>query len=189
MPSKGSISGRTSSITAAFFQAITPVVIPTEKEVEEALEILGMTRGKCVCSYCGDTRTEWDHFRPIVIGREPTGFITEIANLVPSCGKCNQSKGNSHWRDWMLGQAKKSPKSRNIVDLNERVFSLERFESWRKPIKVEYASIFGKDQWDAYLALLSQSVEHLREAQITAKLLFGVASNAIDKSNHSALRE
>lgn len=45
LPSRGSISGRTSSITAAFFQAITPVIEPSEEEVDEALAILGMARG------------------------------------------------------------------------------------------------------------------------------------------------
>ena len=38
----------------------------------------------------------------------------------PACGKCNQSKGNTDWRSWMLGEAKLSPKSRGIADLNER---------------------------------------------------------------------
>ena len=42
-----------------------------------------------------------DHLRPLVKDKEPTGYISEIHNLVPSCGKCNQSKGNKEWKAWM----------------------------------------------------------------------------------------
>ena len=42
LPSRGRVDGRTSSITAAFFQAITPVIPPSDEEVEEALSVLGM---------------------------------------------------------------------------------------------------------------------------------------------------
>jgi hypothetical protein len=132
-PTRGQIAGRTSSITAAFFQAITPVRVPSDAEVDEVLAVLGMSPGNCRCAYCGDARTEWDHFRPIVKERQPTGYITEIANLVPSCGKCNQSKGNKNWKEWMLSQAKRSPKQRQIPDLPARVARLEAFEKWREP--------------------------------------------------------
>jgi hypothetical protein len=71
LPSKGRVDGRASSITAAFFQAITPVIPPSDVEVEEALVVLGMAPGNCRCAYCGDPRTEWDHFRAIVKGRQP----------------------------------------------------------------------------------------------------------------------
>ena len=73
LPSRGRVDGRTSSITAAFFQAITPVIPPSNAEVEEALGVLGMASGSCHCAYCGDPRTEWDHFRPIVKGRQHHG--------------------------------------------------------------------------------------------------------------------
>ena len=61
------------------------------------------------CSYCRDAASEWDHFRPLVKDKQPTGYITEIHNLVPACGKCNQSKGNKDWKTWMLGDAELSP--------------------------------------------------------------------------------
>src|SRR5580692_1306156 len=112
LPSRGSISGRSSSITNAFFNAVIPVIEPTNEETLEVLEILGMGPSDIRCAYCGDKYTEWDHFRPIITDQKPTGYITEIANLVPSCGKCNQSKGKLNWKEWMNGPAKLSPKSR-----------------------------------------------------------------------------
>lgn len=170
-PSIGSIAGRTSSITAAFFQAITPVVPPTEAEVDEVLAILGMVRGACRCAYCGDARTEWDHLRPIVVDRRPTGYISEIANLVPACGKCNQSKGNSDWKSWMLGTAKLSPKRRGVPELECRVARLEAFASWRKPICIDYTLWLGEARWHEYLERLEVVVAHLNGAQVLAKAL------------------
>lgn len=170
-PSRGRIDGRTSSITAAFFQAITPIVSPSDSEVEEALAVLGMNTGSCCCAYCGDTRTEWDHFRPIVKDRKPTGYITEIANLVPACGKCNQSKGNKDWREWMLSTAARSPKIRGISDLENRVLRLEAYANWRKPIRIDYAAVVGPERWSRYLDLLNAAVLHLSEAQKVASEL------------------
>lgn len=165
LPSRGRVDGRTSSITAAFFQAITPVIPPSNAEVVEALAVLGMASGSCRCAYCGDPRTEWDHFRPIVKGRQPTGYITEIANLVPACGKCNQSKGNKNWKEWMLGEAARSPKRRGVVDLEERVKRLEAYEIWREPVCIDYPSIVGAERWSQYRNLLDAAVAHLSEAQ------------------------
>lgn len=174
LPSRGRIDGRISSITAAFFQAITPVVLPSENDVEEALSVLRMVRGNCCCAYCGDPRTEWDHFRPIVKDRQPTGFITEIANLVPACGKCNQSKGNKNWKDWMLGPAARSPKSRSVPDLEARVVRLEAYERWRTPTRINYAVVIGPERWSQYQNLLNAATGHLAEAQKVASELLAI---------------
>lgn len=186
LPSRGRVDGRTSSITAAFFQAITPVIPPSDKEVEEALGVLGMASGRCVCAYCGDPRTEWDHFRPIVKGRQPTGFITEIANLVPACGKCNQSKGNKNWKEWILSTAARSPKQRRISDLAARVTKLEAYESWRKPVCIDYATIVGPERWSQYRVLLDTAVAHLSEAQKVALELQAIINAGLaDQDTHS----
>lgn len=181
LPSKGSVDGRTSSITAAFFQAITPVVLPSDSEVEESLSVLGMTKGNCRCAYCGDPCTEWDHFRPIVKGRQPTGYITEIANLVPACGKCNQSKGNKNWKEWMLSAAARSPKKRGISDLEQRVARLEAYERWRKPVCNDYAAIVGPERWSQYQGLLNTAVAHLSEAQKVASELLAIITTELAK--------
>lgn len=53
------------------------------------------------CVYCGDKATHLDHLYPLVDDKNPTGFASEPANLVPCCGKCNQSKGSKLWDDYM----------------------------------------------------------------------------------------
>lgn len=147
MPKPMKITGRSSSITNAFINSIIPVITPTEKQVKEALSILGMINNDFQCAYCGDTATEWDHLRPLVINKKPTGYISEIHNLVPACGKCNQSKGNKNWKTWMLSNAVLSPKTRGIKDINKRIKYLEKYEQWKKPTKMDFELIVGKKQW------------------------------------------
>ncbi len=175
------ITGRSSSITNAFINAIIPVVVPTAEEELEALRILGMDPEDIRCSYCGDKSTEWDHLRPIISNQEPTGYITEIVNLVPSCGKCNQSKGKSHWRMWMESSARLSPKTRNVPDLSARMARLEMYENWRKPTMIDFASLVGPEMWERHrknwrdvLAMLKTSQELAAEIrEIIAKSRVG----------------
>jgi len=167
-PSRGSIAGRSSSITAAFFQAIIPVIAPSDQDVDEALQVLGMSSEHCVCAYCGDTKTEWDHFRPIVEKQLPTGYITEIQNLVPACGKCNQSKGNKHWRTWMLGSAPRAPFARSIPDLNTKVDRLAAYEGWRPPTRLDIPAIVGSEAWQSHLKRWKGALAALAEAQTHA---------------------
>ena len=159
------VTGRSSSITNAFFNAIIPVVEPTEAEELEALGILGIEPNDIRCAYCGDKATEWDHFRPIISHQEPTGFITEIANLVPSCGKCNQSKGKSYWRTWMEGNAKLSPKSRGVPDLDDRIARLQAYEQWRQPRKIDFAAVVGPDLWQRHRENWRSVLDLLKKSQ------------------------
>jgi len=177
---KGRISGRASSITAAFFQAITPTIVPTDEDVEQAISVLGMETGGCCCAYCGDPKTEWDHFRPTVLKRQPTGYITEIANLVPACGKCNQSKGNKHWKAWMLGTAIRSPAYRRVPNLEVKVARLEAFEHWREPIRVNYAELLGQERWSLYLQHLETAIAHLSDAQKIASEFLAKTTESVD---------
>lgn len=167
MPKPVRIMGRSSSITNSFINGIIPVVPPSEAEVREALEVLGMLEGIC-CAYCGGESTEWDHLRPLVEKQRPTGYISEIHNLVPACGKCNQSKGNKHWRSWMHSEAPRAPKTRGITDIDVRTARLERFEQWGEPTQIDFAATVGPDLWDAHWAHHSRILELMRKADADA---------------------
>lgn len=149
LPKAVTILGRSSSVTNSFVNSIIPVLIPTTEEIKRALSILGMSDA-VACSYCGDPWTEWDHLRPIVIDQQPTGYVHEIHNLVPACGKCNQSKGNKPWREWMFGDAAKSPKTRGIPDIEQRAARLQAYEEWQAPTKLDLAQIVGAEEWRDY---------------------------------------
>jgi len=43
-----------------------------------------------------------DHYFPLMTNKLPTGYITELSNLIPCCGSCNSSKGGKHWKSWYL---------------------------------------------------------------------------------------
>ncbi len=168
MPSVQTMVSRKSSITNAFVNAVIPVIPPSLEEIEHALEILGMQHDDVRCVYCGDRSTEWDHLRPLVLNRRPTGYVSEIANLVPACGKCNQSKGNKPWREWMLSSARLSPTGRQLADVAERVARLARFEQWRAPMQVNFAAIVGQDAWDHYWSLCERVIDELKQCQAVA---------------------
>ena len=178
MPKPMKITGRSSSITNAFINAIIPVVQPTEENIREALEILGMTQETFQCSYCGDTATEWDHLRPLVKDKKPTGYISEIHNLVPACGKCNQSKGNKEWKTWMQSKAALSPAARGIKDIPERIQRLEAYENWCKPTCMDFASIAGEDIWQQHWQNWERVQEIMRESQNLAEKINGKVANA-----------
>lgn len=168
MPSVQTMVSRKSSITNAFVNAIIPVIQPTIEEIDRALTILGMGPSDVRCIYCGEKSTEWDHLRPLVHKRRPTGYVSEITNLVPACGKCNQSKGNKPWREWMLSKAKWSPTGRAIADIIERIARLEAYEGWRPPLRVDFEAIVGNEAWEAYWSMCEAVNGEMRRCQEVA---------------------
>lgn len=185
MPSVQTMVSRKSSITNAFVNAVIPVLPPGQDEIREALAILKLRPDDVRCAYCGDKATEWDHLRPLVLKRRPTGFISEIANLVPACGKCNQSKGNKPWREWMLSKAKLSPTGRGVEGVEERVARLEQYERWKPPTHVDFATILGSHEWEEYWSLCEAVNDELKKAQEVADLLRVRILEAIQRqTNH-----
>ena len=168
MPTPMKITGRSSSITNSFINSIIPVIMPTEEQVHKSLEILGMDKETFECSYCGATASEWDHLRPLVVNKQPTGYISEIHNLVPACGKCNQSKGNKPWSKWMISDAKLSPKSRKVNDLEQRMLRLKAYEQWGQPTIVDFEAIIGKEKWQQHWANWEKIQSIMRHSQILA---------------------
>jgi hypothetical protein len=180
MPSVQTMVSRKSSITNAFVNAIIPVKVPTIDEIDTALSLLEMEPHDVRCAYCGDASTEWDHLRPLVLNRRPTGFISEIANLVPACGKCNQSKGNKPWREWMISAAPRSPTGRKIADTDQRIARIESYERWKKPTKVDFESILGSQAWKEYWALYDAVVADLAKCQVVANSLRDIIAATVD---------
>jgi hypothetical protein len=165
------ITSRSSSITNCFVQAIIPSIEPTSEEVAEALSVLGMSIEKISCVYCGSRTTDWDHLRPLVRGKRPTGYITEIRNLVPACGPCNQSKGGSDWEAWMNGKARGSPKTRGISDLQSRIEKLRAFEVWGAVQPLSLGKLANEKLWNSHWAHLDSIINEMRTAQAHAELL------------------
>jgi hypothetical protein len=171
MPAVQTMMSRKSSITNAFVCALIPVIEPTAAEIAEALTVLGMTVDDVRCAYCGDVASEWDHLRPLVVGRRPTGYISEIANLVPSCGKCNQSKGNKNWETWMLSDAPRAPAKRAVADLHQRIERLRAYERWRPVHPIDFETMVGPENYAEYWTRLDRAIDYMRECQTFATTL------------------
>jgi hypothetical protein len=159
MPNAVTVMGRSSSITNSFVNGVIPVIKPSEEEIDTAITILEENPEDMKCIYCGDAKTEWDHLFPLIKDKEPTGYISEIRNLVPACGKCNQSKGNSDWKEWMNGDAKQSPKTRKISDLDHRIELIEKYIEWGTPKIYDFSKIVGTElwqkHWDNYKSIIN----------------------------------
>ena len=177
MPTPMKITGRSSSITNAFINSIIPVLPPTSDQVKEALDILGLTLESFQCAYCGGVASEWDHLRPLVKNQKPTGYISEIQNLVPSCGKCNQSKGNKEWRAWMASTAELSPATRGISNVAERIKRLEAYEAWGVPTRMDFERVLGPELWTKHWHNWERVLSLMRESQeLAAQLNLKVAA-------------
>ena len=60
------------------------------------------------CVYCGKKADELDHLFPLINNQQPSGYCTELANLVPCCRKCNGSKSSKTWWEYMCNDKSKS---------------------------------------------------------------------------------
>ena len=166
MPRPMKITGRSSSITYAFANAIIPAIQPTAAEIEQALTILDMSPDDIRCSYCGDPSTEWDHLRPLIKDKRPTGYISEIRNLVPACGKCNQSKGNKNWQEWIVGSARLSPKTRGIKDIDKKIRRIDAYEKQGGVVRVDFETHLSSDLWRRHWAMSLSLLKFVGQASL-----------------------
>lgn len=164
-PKAVTIMGRSSSITNSFYNGIVPIIEPSEEEIRNALKTLEQTEENVTCVYCGDPKTEWDHLYPLIVNKRHTGYITEIANLVPACGKCNQSKGNSYWKKWIVSDAEKSPKTRKIKDLDKRIKIIENYDLTFPKKQIDVEALVGEDIWQKYQESYEKIILEMQKAQ------------------------
>lgn len=179
LPKAVTIMGRSSSITNSFVNGIIPVIKPSEDEVLHAIKILHQKYDDVRCVYCGDKMTEWDHLYPLIMDKHSTGYITEIANLVPACGKCNQSKGNTNWKEWMLGNATLSPKKREIPDLNARIEIIDNYEKIFPKTKINLEEKVGPELWNEYWKQYDKILSEMKHAQ---SIMYRIKRNALESA-------
>ena len=92
-----------------------------QSEIQEIIQYFCNERLECV--YCGSPEVKrWDHLLPISKGGE-----TVIGNIVPSCQRCDDSKRDEYFKDWIKSDNKCSPKSRGVKDISERIKKIEAY--------------------------------------------------------------
>ena len=112
------------------------------------------------CAYCGDVATQLDHLRPYIVDRQPTGYGSEPANLVPCCGRCNQKKGNKDWEEFI-----NSDKCKHLAVSGEdlktakdgRIQILRRFQEEMRPHRVEISQEYLRE-WNGILKALDDAL-------------------------------
>ena len=106
-------------------------------EMSKVIAFFG--RGQA-CIFCGDKPIRrWDHLVAISKGGD-----TVLGNMVPACARCDDSKGASDFREWALGDAKYSPKTRGVSGIEERLVAIDKYVE-----KYGYSPQLPKDRLNA----------------------------------------
>lgn len=165
MPSKGDLRSRTSTISNAFVSSITPWIYPKSEEVIGIYDKFGIVEGQCAyCLQYGANSV--DHYKCLVIRSEPSGYITDIDNLVPCCQKCNSAKGSKSFEDWYdddrtkarlneLGMTDAQIKERRDIIVNA-MKDIKRYD---------YRQIVGEEKWNEFIERRKKLNALLKENQ------------------------
>ena len=103
----------------------------TTEDREAALEFFGG------CAFCGASETSrMDHLIPV---RKRGDFIRR--NVVPACQKCDDSKGQKEYHEWMRrADPAKSLRSRGLIERR-----IQRIEKWQAGYEAKTEEqLFGK---------------------------------------------
>lgn len=168
MPSNSNLQNRISTINNSFVQSIIPRISEKDQvKLKKYYEELGIEQNQCV--YClKKGKVTGDHLHPLIKDKMPTGYITDINNIVPCCPDCNSSKGGKEFIDWYKSDC-------NVKRLNNFGISDEQINQ-RYKIIVNYINnhhqeplnlkdVFGEDDWNEFNKIKNQLEEKLKECK------------------------
>lgn len=134
-----------------------------QSEISEVIEFFGSNPPECV--FCGNPEIErWDHLVPIKKGGE-----TLLGNMVPACRTCDDSKRDLPFDEWILSNSPSSPKTRGIIDIDERI---ERIKDYVQHFKYQVCPLENRLEPD--------EIEKLVEIRSTTQLLRQEIDGLID---------
>ncbi len=166
MPGKSNLKNRSSTINNAFAIAITPYLPPSSDNLDWYYDELGINPDQC--GYCLQESNSVDHIRPLVRKGLPTGYITNIYNLIPCCSTCNSKKGAKDFQEWYCGNdniARLHTLGLSDEQIQERFSIICRFIEKHMPEPLDYEQILGKDSWDEYKRRKDRIIEQLVDNQ------------------------
>ena len=92
-----------------------------QKEMADVMSFFGTDEPECM--FCGSRDVKrWDHLVPINNDGE-----TVLGNMVPACARCDDSKQHLPFEEWMTSDAKHSPKSRGVKDVDQRIARIKAY--------------------------------------------------------------
>lgn len=65
-----------------------------------------------------------------------------------------------------------------VVSLEERIRLLEKYEYWKEPTKMDFASIVGEDTWETHWNNWSKIIELMQESQETSEKIKTLVASA-----------
>ena len=71
----------------------------------------------------------------------------------------------------MYSNAKLSPKSKQIADLDRRAARLESYEKWGTPTCVDFETVVGAERWQQHWDNWQLIMDSMRSAQTHAQLI------------------
>lgn len=180
LPTKSDLKSRASTISNAFAIAITPYIYPSEEEISNFLTELCLKQGQC--AYCLGKANAMDHVKPLVKNGLPTGYKTEIRNLVPCCSACNSAKGAQDFATWY--KSAKNVARLHLEGLTDTQIE-ERFEAISRyidkiPQPIDYKTMLGDDMWNEYLHRKEEMISLLKENQVFCNKLNSIIKQKID---------
>src|SRR6266545_5524424 len=113
-------------VFALLERAITDSLSTRRFGKSEMLKILGFFGSDPpVCAFCGTPDiSRWDHLIPVTLGGE-----TVLGNMVPACGKCDDSKGQKPYGEWIESAVPGSPASRGVADVQQRRLRIQEYQA------------------------------------------------------------
>ncbi len=82
----------------------------------------------------------------------------------------------------MLGPALLSPKTRGVADIDHKVMLLRKYESWRKPIRVDLDSVIVQPLLKEHQENLQKVLALLKESQVLANKIRELLNDATPRT-------
>ena len=93
-------------------------------EMDQVVEFF-FGSGEPSCVYCGASPVQrWDHLIPVSKNGD-----TVLGNMVPACGKCDDSKRDLAFEEWAVGTTSGSPQARAVPDVEGRLARIREYVS------------------------------------------------------------
>ena len=182
MPKHTKLNTRTSTINNSFAMSI----IPYKKETDQAklkayYEELEIEEGQCAyCMRKGEAKTG-DHLHPLTKDKLPSGYLTDINNIIPCCKDCNSKKGGKEFEDWYLSEKNKERlRKLGLSDsqIQERYGIIMKYISNHSPEPLDLKSIVGEEDWNKFLRKKDELEKLLKEDQEFCNRLSEKIANA-----------
>jgi hypothetical protein len=114
-----------------------------------------MSEGNVLCIYCGTApATRWDHLHPVSKGGD-----SGPGNLVPACGRCDDSKQDSTIEEWAASGAKHRPPPSRAPVILARIKEYKRAYAYEAR---EFETKLSPEQRAIYLRF-REKLDALRE--------------------------